>query len=85
MILSQCYGIATIVSIVALFLKVKIFRVQLIRRRSQFVFEDEKKNNRSVKLQKHKKRLIKAKRRILLVYSSMLVGLAEYDPALLLS
>ena len=85
MIFSQCYGIATIVSIVALFLKAKIFRAQLMRRRSQFFFEGEEKHDRSAKLQKHKKRLIKAKRRILLVYSSMLVGLAEYDPALLLS
>ena len=64
-------------SVVALFLKAKIFHDQLMRRRSQFVLEDEEKHGRSAKLQKHKKRLIKAKRRILLVYSSMLVGLAE--------
>ena len=76
-VFSQCYSIATIVSIVALFLKAKIFREQLRGRRSQFAFEEEEHNDRSVKIQKHKQRLIKTKRRILLVYSSLLVGLAE--------
>ena len=74
---SQCYGIATIVSIVAFFLKARIFRDQLRQRRCQFTFEEEEQNDRGMKLHKHNQRLSKAKRRILLVYSSMLVGLAE--------
>ena len=74
---SQCYGIATIVSIVAFFLKARIFRDQLRRRRYQFTFEEEEQNDQAMKLHKHNQRLSKAKRQILLVYSSMLVGLAE--------
>ena len=81
----QCYGIAMIVSIVTLFLKAKMFCDQLRCRRSEFAFEAEVHNDQSMKLQKHKQRLAKTKRRILLVYSSMLVGLAKYVPTLLLS
>ena len=50
------YGIATITSLLALFLKVKMFRAQMMRRRAEFVLAEEEQTNRVVKLKRHQKR-----------------------------
>ena len=51
-----CYAIATVVSVAALFLKAKMFRDQIRRRRTEFVLGDEEQTDRIVKLTKHTKR-----------------------------
>lgn len=48
----SCYAIATVVSMAALFLKVKMFRDQLRQRRTDFLL-DEEQADRVVKLTKH--------------------------------
>ena len=73
-----CFAIATVVSVVALCIKALIFRDQIRCRRSEFALEEEEQTDRIVKLAKHRKRFVKMKRQILLVYASMLVGIAEY-------
>jgi len=75
-----CYAIATVVSVAALFLKGKMFRDQIRRRRTEFVLDDEEQSDRIVKLKNHTKRLTKTKRAIQSTYASMLVGLAECLP-----
>ena len=52
----SCYAIATVVSVAALFLKGKMFRDQIRRRRTEFVLDDEEQSDRVVKLKKHNKR-----------------------------
>ena len=52
----SCYAIATVVSVAALFLKGKMFRDQIRRRRTEFVLDDEEQSDRIVKLKKHTKR-----------------------------
>ena len=52
----SCYAIATVVSVAALFLKAKMFRDQIRRRRTEFVLGDEEQTDRIVKLTKHTKR-----------------------------
>ena len=52
----SCYAIATVVSVAALFLKAKMFRDQIRRRRTEFVLEEEEQADRIVKLKKHNKR-----------------------------
>merc|ERR1712139_212033 len=59
-----CYAIATVASLVALFLKAKIFRDQIKRRRDESALEEEEQTDRILKLQKHCKRLVKTKRKI---------------------
>ena len=54
----SCYAIATVVSIVALFLKAKTFRDQVLRRRTEFVLDEEEQADRVVKLRNHIKRSI---------------------------
>ena len=49
----SCYAIATVVSLAALFLKAKMFRDQIRRRRTEFVLEEEEQVDRIVKLTKH--------------------------------
>ena len=51
-----CYAIATIVSLAALFIKAKMFRNQIRRRRDEFVLDTEEQADRIVKLKKHTKR-----------------------------
>ena len=51
-----CYAIATVVSVAALFLKGKMFRDQIRRRRTEFVLDDEEQSDRIVKLKNHTKR-----------------------------
>ena len=75
-----CYAIATVASVVALCLKATIFRDQIRRRRFEFALEEEEPTDRITKLAKHNKRLTKTKRQILLVYSGILPGVAEYAP-----
>ena len=52
----SCYAIATVVSLAALFLKVKMFRDQIRRRRTEFVLDEEDEAGRVVKLKKHNRR-----------------------------
>ena len=49
----SCYAIATVVSLAALFLKLKIFRDQLRHRRTEFRLEEEEQTDRVVRLKKH--------------------------------
>ena len=70
------------ISIVALVLKAWVFLEQLRERRSQFadnVLDDEQ-TEHAKKLLKHRKRLIKATRAILMTYSSLMVAVAECLP-----
>ena len=48
--------VATVVSLVALFIKVKIFRDQIRRRGKEFMLDEEEQVDRIVKLKKHTKR-----------------------------
>ena len=52
----SCYAIATVVSVAALFLKGKMFRDQIRRRRTEFVMDKEEQSDRMAKLKKHRKR-----------------------------
>ena len=54
----SCYAVATVVSLAALFIKAKMFRDQLRRRRTEFALDDEEQADRIVKLKKHVKRSI---------------------------
>ena len=53
-----CYAIATVVSLLAFVLKVKIFRDQMKQRRTEFVLEEEEQTDRMSKLNKHLKRYV---------------------------
>jgi len=75
-----CYAIATVVSVAALFLKGKMFRDQIRRRRTEFILDEKEQSDRIVKLKKHTIRFTKTKRAIQSTYASMLVGLAECLP-----
>ena len=52
----SCYAIATVVSLAALFIKAKMFRDQIRRRRKEFILDEEEQADRIVKLKKHTKR-----------------------------
>ena len=52
----SCYAIATVVSAVALVIKLKMFREQIRLRRTEFVLDDEEESDGIVKLKKHTKR-----------------------------
>ena len=51
-----CYSVATVVSLAALFLKAKVFRDQIRRRRTEFTLDNQDKADRTVKIRKHTKR-----------------------------
>ena len=53
-----CYAVATVVSLVALFLKAKMFREQIRHRRKEFVLDEEEQTDGLVKLKKHAKRSV---------------------------
>ena len=75
------YGIACVVSTIALALKVKVLMQQLRERRSELTALDEDvptKHSRKLKI--HKKRLVQTTRTIHMVYVSMMVGIAEGGP-----
>lgn len=84
------YAVATIASILSMYLKLSVLREQLLHRRgenSPAVFERTRKrrkglieNKRLPALMKHNKRLVKTSRAIRLAYSSLLVGVAECIP-----
>ena len=66
------YCIATVVSFVALGMKISVFRSQLRERRLQLTEQDSIEQTRvTQRLHEHRKRLIKTKRSILMLYSSM--------------
>ena len=73
-----CYSIASVVSAVSLLLKSRAFRDQIRSRREQFELEEADKG--AQKLQTHRKRYIHTKRTIVMIYGSMMVGLAECAP-----
>ena len=75
-----CYAVASVVSIAALAFKIKIFIDQLRERRSTFDEFEECETGNAKKLRDHQKRLAKVSRKILLLYSSMMIGLAEGVP-----
>ena len=75
------WAIATLVSTIALWIKVKLFRDQFRRRQYEFSLGEEEHQTARVKnLAKHRKRLVKIQRQILTVYAGMLVGIAECVP-----
>ena len=75
------WAIATLVSTIALWIKVKLFRDQFRRRQYEFLLGEEEHQTARVKnLAKHRKRLVKIQRQILTVYAGMLVGIAECVP-----
>ena len=76
------YVIATVISVVALMLKARVFLQQLRERRSQLAEDalEDGQTERAKKLKKHRKRLVKTTRAILLTYSSLMVAVAECLP-----
>ena len=67
------------VSLVAFYLKGRVFREQLQHRRTEFDVEEEE-TRTATKLFKHQKRLVKTSQEIRLVYASTLVAVAECLP-----
>ena len=75
------YAIASVVSTIALVLKVKVFIQQLRERHSELsALDEDVQTERSRKLQTHKKRLVQTTRSIYMTYTSMMVGVAECVP-----
>ena len=75
------YAIASVVSTIALVLKVKVFIQQLRERRSELsALDEDVQTERSRKLKTHKKRLVQTTRSIHMAYTSMMVGIAECIP-----
>ena len=75
------YAIASIVSIIAMAIKVRVFMQQLRERRNELSALDEGTlTARQEKLQKHRKRLVKTTRTIHMTYTSMMLGVAECIP-----
>ena len=75
------YAIASIVSIIAMAIKVRVFMQQLRERRNELSALDEGTlTARQEKLQKHRKRLVKTTRTIHMTYASMMLGGAECIP-----
>ena len=73
------YSLASLVSIIALVLKVRMFLRQLRERRNQFALEKGL-DERALKLQKHRQRLFTTSRKILMTYSLLMVGCVEGLP-----
>ena len=73
------YSLASLVSIIALVLKVRMLLQQLRERRNQFALE-EGLDGRALKLQKHRQPLVKTSRKIHMTYSSLMVGCVEGLP-----
>ena len=70
------FAVASIVSSIALYIKIKVLIHQLRYRRTEIdTFEDDRKNEATSK--KHNKRLVKTRRTLLMIYASMMVGCAE--------
>ena len=79
--LTVFYAIASVVSTIALALKVKVFREQLRARCSELsALEEDVQTVRLRKLKTHKKRLVQTTRSIHMAYTSMMVGIAECIP-----
>ena len=72
--------IATVISIVALVVKIRVFVAQLRQRRSQLAALEDTQTERAKRLQKHRKRLLKTTRSIHMAYVSLMVALAECVP-----
>ena len=72
-----CYSIATVVSAVALAVKIKVLRAQIIQRRYTF---DQDPSGSQRKLYAHRRRLVLTERAIQSIYASMLVGIFECVP-----
>ena len=74
--LQVAYSIATLVSVINLYLKVKVLIEQLRYRRAEVdIIEARDKN--SATLEKHRHQLLKTRHTLLLIYASMMVGSAE--------
>ena len=58
------YSIATVVSVVALAMKIGVFRAQLLERQTQLSSGDAEQTETDINLSKHRKRLTKTHRRI---------------------
>ena len=79
--LQTCYSIATAVSIIALAVRIRIFRAQILSRRYEFEWaKDEAQTQQASELNIRRKRLISTDRSIQLIYVSILVGLFECLP-----
>ena len=74
------FAIASVVSAVSMWLKVKTFVEQLRERRSTIFDETEEQTGHQRKLKAHEKKLVKTNRQINLLYSSMMIGAAECIP-----
>ena len=68
------YSIAALVSLISLYLKVKILVEQLRKRRTEIELDDEESAG---PLKRHKDRLIKTHRTLRLIFASMMIGFAE--------
>ena len=75
------YAIASIVSIIAMAIKVRAFIQQLRERRNELsALHEGTLTARQEKLQKHAKRLVNTTRTINMTYASMMLGVAECIP-----
>ena len=74
------FSIASLVSICALSLKIRMFVEQVRERRSTIIDAIGEQTAYHRKLRAHKKKLVKTKRQVKLLYSSMMVGAAECVP-----
>ena len=74
------YAIASVVSLVAITLKVRVFVEQLRERRNALVDLEDEETGYALKLKSHRKKLVKATRTINLLYASMMIGIAECIP-----
>ena len=78
-----CYAIASLITIVAMYLKVIIFLRQLKERRSQLecLFAERSDPSGAIsKRRKHQKRFMRAKRTVQMIYVSLLIGSFECLP-----
>ena len=74
------FGIATVVSTVALTLKVRVFVEQLRERRTALDALGAQQSEQESKLAAHRKKFVKTTRSITMIYASMMIGLAECLP-----
>lgn len=70
------YSVATVVSLMNLYLKVKVLIEQFRNRRAEFDITEEE-SKLAATLQKHETRLVKTRRHLRLIYASLMVGVGE--------
>ena len=74
------YCAATVISLLVITLKLKVFVKQLRERRAGLELLDREQPEHVKKFAMHRKRLIKTQRSLYMIYGSIMVGVAENVP-----